>query len=143
MGLAEWDGLIRVGRAARLLGSLRARLDEASLLETVPPQARVHLDAAWAEAEFRNQMVRWERQCIERALATYDGPIVLLKGAAYLLAELPVAHGRMPSDVDFMVPRGRLDEVETLLVSAGYQSQKVDAYDQRYYREWAHELPCQ
>ena len=40
-----------------------------------------------------------------------------------------------------MVPRERIDEVEHALVSAGWVGAEIDEYDQRYYRQWAHEIP--
>jgi hypothetical protein len=39
------------------------------------------------------------------------------------------------------VPRQRLAEVESALMMGGWVSMNRDAYDQRYYRTWMHELP--
>jgi hypothetical protein len=66
---------------------------------------------------------------------------VILKGAAYVLAELPPAAGRLSSDVDIMVPKETLGAVEAALHRDGYEAVKLDPYDQRYYRRWMHELP--
>jgi hypothetical protein len=49
--------------------------------------------------------------------------------------------GRMFGDIDILVPRETLGEVEKRLMLAGWVSAKTDPYDQRYYREWMHELP--
>ncbi len=35
-----------------------------------------------------------------------DSPIILLKGAAYVMADLPAARGRLVGDLDLMVPTG-------------------------------------
>jgi hypothetical protein len=64
-----------------------------------------------------------------------------MKGAAYVVAGLPPAEGRLFSDLDILVPRHRLAEVEALLMSRGWASTHLSAYDQRYYRAWMHELP--
>jgi hypothetical protein len=56
-------------------------------------------------------------------------------------AGLPAAAGRLFSDIDILVPKARLDEVESQLMAHGWVSTHHDAYDQRYYREWMHELP--
>jgi hypothetical protein len=69
------------------------------------------------------------------------GPIVLLKGAAYIVQALRIADGRTVSDVDLLVPRDRLAEVEARLREAGWALVDVDPYDERYYREWSHEVP--
>jgi hypothetical protein len=47
----------------------------------------------------------------------------------------------MVSDVDILVPRQRLADVESALMMGGWVSMNRDAYDQRYYRTWMHELP--
>jgi hypothetical protein len=55
-------------------------------------------------------------------------------------AGLPAA-GRLFADIDILVPKERLGEVESLLMAHGWVSSHHDAYDQRCYREWMHELP--
>ena len=47
----------------------------------------------------------------------------------------------MFSDVDILVPFARLAEVEAALMLHGWSTTHHDAYDQRYYRQWMHELP--
>ena len=68
-------------------------------------------------------------------------PVILLKGAAYLAMQLPAARGRSFSDVDVLVPKARLSQVESALMQRGWMTTHHSAYDQRYYREWMHELP--
>jgi hypothetical protein len=138
---AHWDLVIREARQARLLGVLRERLLDAGLLDAVPPAPRGHLEAAANLAAYRAQMIRLEVREIGRCLAGVDAPLLLLKGAAYVLGGLDVARGRLPGDVDFMVPREVLEDVEARMLAAGWRSSVDDPYDQRYYREWSHELP--
>ncbi len=69
------------------------------------------------------------------------GQIVLLKGAAYEACNLRLAGARLASDVDVLVPRSDLSAIERQLQSAGWKAKEVNDYDQRYYREWSHELP--
>jgi hypothetical protein len=141
LGLADWDAIVRVARTARLLAPLQVRLDAEGVLATVPEQVRLHLDSALTVARYRRQMVQWELECIARALANFPGPIVLLKGAAYVAQGLAFAAGRLPSDVDIMVPRAQLDAAERALVDAGWHMEELDPYDEHYYRAWSHELP--
>jgi hypothetical protein len=54
---------------------------------------------------------------------------------------LPPAPGRLFSDLDILVPKQRLDDVEAALMLAGWAGTMPDEYDQRYYRDWMHELP--
>jgi hypothetical protein len=57
------------------------------------------------------------------------------------VANLPSARGRLFSDIDIMVPKDSLNAVEAALMMHGWASTHHDAYDQRYYRTWMHELP--
>jgi hypothetical protein len=85
--------------------------------------------------------VNWEVARIQEAMAGPAIPIVLLKGAAYIKGQFESAHGRLLSDVDIMVPRAQLIPAEKALCEHGWFPTKLDAYDQRYYRDWMHELP--
>jgi hypothetical protein len=141
LSLADWDLLLRQAGSAKLLASIFFLLEERNLLERIPPQAREHLEWSRTLAERHSQAVQWEITQIRRALAEIDAPVILLKGAAYAVATLPPARGRLFSDIDIMVPKARLDEVEAALMMHGWASSHHDAYDQRYYRTWMHELP--
>jgi Uncharacterised nucleotidyltransferase len=68
-------------------------------------------------------------------------PVVLLKGSAFLAAGLLAGQGRLVGDLDILVPRERLAEVEAAILAAGWEWLKTDTYDDQYYRKWMHELP--
>src|SRR5262245_13904112 len=110
LSLDEWDRVVRAGRASRLLATLRQRLDAARVLDTVPGPVRNHLDSEAAVARYRRQMALRDLHELESALGGLAGPIVLLKGAAYIARGLAIAEGRTVSDVDLLVPRDRLSE---------------------------------
>lgn len=141
LDLAQWEMLIRQARKANLLASLHARLHEHDLLPQIPAQPREHLAWSHAIAERHALAVRQEVALIRQALAASGAPVILLKGAAYVMAQLPCARGRLFSDIDILVPKEKLDEVEAALMMHGWAATHHDAYDQRYYRTWMHELP--
>lgn len=141
LDLAAWDGLLREARRAEVLPRLAVLLAESGGWESVPAQVQEHLVAAQVVAAKHAVTMRWELTCIARALADLDAPVVLLKGAAYLAAGLPPARGRTSSDVDLLVPKTHRDAAEAALVAHGWRSVKLHPYDQRYYRQWMHELP--
>ncbi|MCB1929839.1 MAG: nucleotidyltransferase family protein [Rhodocyclaceae bacterium] len=141
MSLADWDSTLRLARQARLLGVLAHRImHDPALLPAVPEAVHGHLRSSINFAAHRLQMVRIELGDLEAALPA-GMAVVLLKGAAYIAEDLPFAQGRMPNDVDLLVARRDLDAAESVLAAAGWEAEKTDAYDQRYYREWSHELP--
>ena len=137
----EWEMLVRLARAADLLSRIACLLDDLGLLEQVPRAPRAHLVAAQITAAAHAQAVRREVGFVAQALAPTGIELVLLKGAAYLLAGLPAARGRLFSDIDILVPRAALPRVEAALMLHGWAGSHHDPYDQRYYREWMHELP--
>ncbi|MFZ6751075.1 nucleotidyltransferase domain-containing protein [Undibacterium sp. Ren11W] len=139
--MLDWDLLIRQGRSANLLGRLAHKLEQEDLLACVPDVVRVHLSSALQMANRQEIALRWEVECIRLALIETETKIILLKGAAYVMAGLNVARGRTFSDVDILVPKSKLGHVESELMVHGWQGGHHDEYDQRYYRQWMHELP--
>ncbi|WLI88894.1 nucleotidyltransferase family protein [Massilia sp. R2A-15] len=139
--LAEWDLLLRQAAVANLGAALFYLAEQEGVLAAVPAQARAHLDWSRVRGERHRQAVRFEVREIRRALAGLGLPLILMKGAAYAAAARAPAPGRLFSDIDIMVPKERLGDVEAALMLHGWASGHTDAYDQRYYREWMHELP--
>jgi hypothetical protein len=139
--LVDWDVLVRQARRAQLLARICWLLQERGLLQQVPDQPRAHLEAARVVSDKQDRAIRWEVNRIRHALQRVGIPVILLKGAAYVMAELPPARGRLFADVDILVPKEKLPEVEAALMLHGWAATLHDAYDQRYYRTWMHELP--
>lgn len=139
--MAQWDLLIRQARRTMLLGKLAARLSDNGLLEAVPPQVRPHLVAAFRRTERQELALRWEIDRLAHELRDAGPRIILLKGAAYGMAGLPVSQGRIFSDIDILVPKEHLGAVEDELRIHGWQRGDYDDYDEQYYRRWMHEIP--
>ncbi len=136
-----WELLLRQAFAAGLHGALPFLLEDAGLLAGVPPAPREHLDWMRTVALRHRDSVRNEVRQIARALGQPAQPLILLKGAAYVLGGMAMSRGRLFSDVDILVPKDALPGVESALMLNGWAATHHDAYDQRYYREWMHELP--
>lgn len=139
--LSEWENILGQARQARLLGRLAQHHAERNWLAAVSERPRQYLEGALRLVDRQHHEVQWEVDCIRRALKHVPTPVVMLKGAAYFVANLPPRHGRLFSDIDIMVARDRLPEVEGALFRAGWISEKRDAYNERYYRQWMHEIP--
>jgi hypothetical protein len=137
----EWETLLGQARRSRLLSRLAVQLSDSQQINAVAAGPEPYLRSALDLAERQRHEVIWEVNCIARALAKLDTPVVLLKGAAYLTADLPPSKGRLFSDIDILVPRENIDLVEGALFAAGWLNDERDAYNQRYYRQWMHEIP--
>jgi len=135
------DLVVREARRALVLGQLGHVLSDHSEYARLPQGIRDHFTAAMRLAEAHERMLRWESEQIAYALSNAGIQPVLLKGAAYLLEDLPFARGRIATDVDILVDESRLAETEACMKRAGWVEVKSDDYDQTYYREWMHELP--
>ena len=137
----DWDLLLRQASAANLGATLGLLAEEHGVLAALPARARRRLGWERTVWERHLRAVRFELRQVRRALATTGLPLILLQGTAYAAAGLPAAAGRLFSDIDILVPKERLADVESVLMLHGWAGTHHDEYDQRYYREWMHELP--
>lgn len=135
----DWDLGVRQARATGLLGRLGVLAEGAGV--DVPLCVRPHFSALRSIVARQQNAVRWEVRQIAQALEGLDVRVVLLKGAAYVMADAPSASGRMFADIDILVPRERLGDVEHALFVSGWMIEGVSRYDNMYYRRWMHELP--
>lgn len=132
-----WTSLFAVARAEQLVGTLAHRLPGLP----VPERAATLLADARASAEHGRRAALWEAEMARRALTPLGVPVVLLKGTAYVAAGLAAGQGRSIGDLDILVPREALGDVEAALLGHGWEWVKPDPYDDAYYRRWMHELP--
>ncbi|PLW81191.1 hypothetical protein CWI75_17310 [Kineobactrum sediminis] len=140
-GLGDWEQVIAQARVSLLMVRLATVLEEAGVLDSVPPGPRKHLESIMYLRDCQRRAVRWEVDHLALALKQVEIPLVLLKGAAYEAAALPPGRCRLFSDFDLLVSRDQLQTAEIALMRHGWASAYHDAYDQRYYRTWMHELP--
>jgi Uncharacterised nucleotidyltransferase len=132
-----WTALLAMARAEQLIGTLSRRLSGLA----VPDAVAGMLEEARVNAEYQRRSALWEGDCARRALADYPGKVVLMKGTAYAATGLKASEGRHIGDLDIMVVREDLGEVEAALLAAGWEWVKEDSYDDGYYRDHMHELP--
>lgn len=138
----QWDLLLRQARRANLAARLAHQMASGGWLDQLPAPVQPHLRSALLLSERQTQRLRREVALLGQALAGLEGPVILLKGAAYVMGGHSPAPGRLFSDIDLLVPPAQLPRAETaLLVNNWAFDDDLDAYDQRYYRQWMHELP--
>lgn len=136
-GAAEWTALLAMARAEQVIGTLADRLSGVN----VPLTVRRLLEDARMSAEQGRVAASWEAEMARRVLTPLGVRTVLLKGTAFVAGDLAAGRGRSIGDLDILVPRGSLDQVEAALLGAGWEWVKPDPYDDAYYRRWMHELP--
>lgn len=141
LDLSAWDDLIRLARRSNLIARLATGIEQAGVLDRLPALVKPHCVAALALARHQRQAVIWEARHIANAVQWLEMPVVLLKGAAYSVAGLQAASGRLYGDVDILVSESRINEIEAALMMRGWTASQTDPYDNRYYRQWMHELP--
>jgi len=140
LSLSQWELLVRQARCAGLLARMGFLLEKQGI--NIPVQPANHFTSAQVYAEQFCVSLQWEIRLIKNALKKVDIKPVFLKGAGYFIANNRAALGRVFTDVDIMVDRDQLDLAEQALSAAGWMpSTTLDAYDQKYYREWMHEIP--
>jgi len=138
---SQWDLLLRQARKQKLLAHLETLILDQGLPDCCPQQALTIIRGDMAYVDYLRTQARREIRELHRALAPQGIPLLLLKGAAYLLAELPIARGRHIADVDILIPEQQLEAAESALQEQGWQTKVLDEYDEHYYRAWMHELP--
>lgn len=141
LSVQDWNKILRAGHSQRLLARLGYRLERHGVAEACPKAVWEALEGARYFPHFVQVQIEREVRALRKALAPLQTGLILLKGAAYQAAGLPFAQGRISSDLDVLVRRERLGEVEGRLLAAGWEAEKLDPYDQRYYRTWMHEIP--
>lgn len=141
LSLAEWQQVIFILREAKLLASFCISAERQEQLQHFPAYAKRHLISAKVYANRQAQQVRFECAELHKLLAAEGIEVVFLKGAAYTLANTTNFEGRICSDLDVLVKKPQLDAAEALLQANSWRSSILTDYDERYYREWAHEIP--
>ena len=141
LSLREWESLLFVLKTSRLEAYLAFVLHDLEAWHSIPEQVRAHLSAAMVYAQRQNDQVFHEGQEIHDLLMAQGVTPVFLKGAAYIVAATNNAKGRLCSDIDLLVKEDGLAISETALLNNFWYHKTITDYDDKYYREYAHEIP--
>ncbi|MBT9521797.1 MAG: nucleotidyltransferase family protein [Dechloromonas sp.] len=141
LSLCDWSQLICAARRGHLLSRVAHLVCQHNQQNSLPEKVRPHIESALRVAESQRRNVLWEITQIHRALKPRNIPFIVLKGGAYIVMGYEAGVGRVMSDVDIMVPQAHIIDAERTLIENGWFPGKLNAYDQRYYRTWMHELP--
>lgn len=139
--MGDWDRLVRQARQSGLLARLHALFIQHGLGMAIPAVARWHFEAASDLVARQHSDMRRELSQLRALLVKLDFPLVVIKGTAYVAADLPAAKGRSLDAIDLLVPSEHLGEIETVLAQSDWHSIALPEYDRRYYRRWRHDVP--
>ena len=131
-----------VARESGVLARLKTETQAKGWFDKLPKYAQKHISAAKLFADRQAQQVRFEAKMLcELVGDVAKQQFAFLKGSAYVLSDSPVSQGRTFSDIDFLVSKTELNQVEHKLMLYGWFQDETSDYDQRYYRRWTHEIP--
>jgi hypothetical protein len=134
----EVHSLLRVLIHAQLHGYVAYKLKD---IEKYPRAFKRHILSIKTFSKAQYVQVIKACKTISHDLEALRAPVLLLKGAAYIAANKDNAKGRLISDIDILVSKEHLPDVERLLTSKGWAPKELDDFDEKYYRDWSHELP--
>jgi len=136
-----WEYIIQVLRETNLLASCYYRLKAENKIEELPFFALKHMKSAVTYSERQAKQVQFECKIIDEILSSVGITPLFLKGAGYTLRKSRNSLGRVYSDIDVLVDKSEIDAAEQSLSDNGWRSKPVSIYDDKYYREWSHEIP--
>jgi len=139
---SDWDLIIRQARASNLLCKLYFLLKQRGVVDRLPMEVSRHLQASQFLGANLCRSVFREVDYINAALKSIDLPVVLLKGAAYVVRGAEAGNGRLFSDIDILVEKKHLEKAEESLKHHGWFNNDYDEYNEKYYRTWMHEIPA-
>lgn len=136
----QWDLCLRQAQSANLLARLHYLLRRHNNLGHVPQRALHHLNAALMRSNKQHRQIWAEAERLSTQLTKHGLELTYLKGAAYVLTGI-ADQGRICSDIDILVSKTQLNDVERILQDYGWAPEALDDYDKKYYRRWMHEIP--
>lgn len=137
----QWNELLQQAYNTGLLARVFSMLNEYGLFMSVPTHLRWHFTSANTVFLAHKQDVLLEVEHIEKALKLARITPVFLKGSAYLLDDSKCSKGRLFADIDIFVDKKDLASTEEMLRWHGWSGKKMDEHDEKYYRDWMHEIP--
>lgn len=141
LNMSERSDFIIVLRQQKIIARFAHSCLADSLIETFDPSSQRHLQNALHVSNRLKRQVVEEAKGLNRILQPASEFVVFLKGAAYSLSNRQVGEGRIYGDIDILINKEQLDDCEKALAVEGWFGQEITDYDDKYYRQWAHEIP--
>ncbi len=140
LSLDSWTRLMPIAMYLGVWSQICVRVRQFGFESNVPAPIRHHLQSAILAADANETRIRWEVSRLQAALNGVDYPVVVLKGAAFLLSGYAFSKGRRFGDLDILVPEDCLTRVEAALRQRGWVRNEERPLHLLYYRRWLHEI---
>lgn len=128
-------------RAANLLSIFAHKIKRKNMVDRLPESIQWHVTSNVNYSDRQRCQVGTEIDRINLLLEEIGITPVFLKGAAYNIENAVSLEGRTMSDIDILVSSSEIQKTEKRLLSLGWQIKSLANYDEKYYREFAHEIP--
>lgn len=140
---SEWRDILPKLNETSLLGHV-AELLAAAEFDTagLPPAVRRQLAAHRTAGAALVRKARWECGELSRAVDGSGVPVLLLKGASYIMSGALPGRSRFTGDVDILVKREALPAVQEVLRSLDWAPVERTPEDEEFVREWEHQVPA-
>lgn len=139
--LSQWSIFIFILRENQILARFYHLSIQDHVFERFPKKVQQHLLSAKVQANRQANQAKFEAFTLTKQLADIDKKPIFLKGVAYTLLGNCASRGRTYSDMDVLVNKQDIKTIEQKLTMHGWFAKEIDDYDEKYYREWAHEIP--
>ena len=137
----EWNKCLIEAKLTGVSGRLASDAENLGITTDLPLKVQNIFKSFSYISATSTRKIKWEMNRVKRSLQGSDEKTIILKGAAYIAKGLRCAEGRTSVDLDILVAKNRIDWAEEQFLAAGWKHQVVNDYDQKFYREYSHELP--
>ncbi len=123
----DWTLLLQLAKHEGVGPLLYWRFSKSGKFSSLPDDVRDSLRAMYIGTWIYNQRIFKELEILTRVFSQADIPVVVLKGACFMLTIYPDIGLRPMGDLDILVPKTRLAEAVQIAKTLGYQDMLPDA----------------
>lgn len=141
LSFEQWNICLREAKMSGLTGRLSHDARAIEITEKLPAKVQDIFSSFDNISASSTRKIKWEINRVKRALKGSNEKVLLLKGGAYVEKNMTCTNGRVSVDLDVLIAKNRIDWAEDIFIKAGWRHQIINDYDQKFYREYSHELP--
>lgn len=141
LSIEQWNICLKEAKLSGTAGRLAYDAKRLNITDKLPLKVQDQFRGFIYNSGASIRKIQWEMNRVARALKGASEKVILLKGATYIAKDLICSKGRTSVDLDILVAKNRIDWAEEQFLAAGWKHQVINDYDQKFYREYSHELP--